>query len=334
MAEIICCNVYEEMKKAIGPIYMWGNGSMAKYVKDELKKNKIDIHSSFVGEVDAFLKDKSEKVNIVFGHGHYEKVKEICNLQGIYKIYLLPTPYPQYRMTKAELQYCDEYVREIKDFLSDEISFTMLQIFLDVHKENSLDLLLHASYLGDLFNFDKLDMDECNCYVDVGCYNGDTIDLLYKYTKPQKVIGIDPEKTFYDICKRKYETDASVVLYNCGVGNKNEKLFLDKTETQSAVLVESENANIDVRRLDELVDEKVDLIKISVPFLFLKILEGSEMLIKKWHPNLIINVGVDGTKIAETIKTIKSMDEKYDVYLRFDFLMSTRLYLYAIYERD
>ncbi len=71
-------------------------------------------------------------------------------------------------------------------------------------------------------------------------------------------------------------------------------------------------------------------IKVSVHFMFEDIVKGSVSYIEKYRPGWIINVGADcENRVFDLILSFKKLAVNYKVNLRFDFMMSTRLWLYV-----
>lgn len=126
--------------------------------------------------------------------------------------------------------------------------------------------------------------------VDVGANIGYYTLLAAKIAK--KVYAFEPDKDSFLILKKNVEENelTNVFLFNQAVGDKNEKvgLIINKENYgDSKVKVGNE---IDCVRLDEVIKEKVDLVKIDVQGYEAKVVEGMKKIIKKDKPIIFIEV--------------------------------------------
>ncbi|EOS79042.1 FkbM family methyltransferase [Dorea sp. 5-2] len=348
--------IYLELRESEYPIYIWGAGSMSVEVENRLKEQQIEVKGFFVNEdkkkshiiqkedriyaLDK-LEDEQSKINVVIGHGHFEKRKILEKYSFINKIYIIPNPYIQY-CSKGMGKYVESHKPDIENImvhLADKQSCDALQAYCKVNETDDIRYLMNKEFCIDgMFGFEGLKLTHSERYLDVGAWEGDTIELFLEKVSEQyrHIAAVEPDPNSFFVLKQKMKGKGDIEFYPYGVGKKEGILYLDRESTQSAYFSEEkdehgEKIEVKVKTLDSLfVNEMFSLIKISIPFLFLDVLQGCEECIKKNKPRLVVNVAADdGVKVFDTINWIFGLKLDYKIALRFDFPMPTRLYLYA-----
>ena len=86
--ENVLDKIYQEIRQSEYPLFIWGAGSMSVEVERCLKEQEISVEGLFINEDIEnvhiiqhelkvyFLRDiekKYSKINVVMGHGHFEK---------------------------------------------------------------------------------------------------------------------------------------------------------------------------------------------------------------------------------------------------------------------
>lgn len=348
--------IYSELRASKLPLFIWGVGSMSKEVENCLRLQGIKIDGFFVdyeiGDVRIckrnekvyYLKEIEEmyeKINVVIGHGHYEKRDSLKTHTFIEKIYIIANPYLQYR-SKGISKYVSEHedeINSIMEYLVDDKSRNALKAYCEVNETDNINCLLDKDFCIDgMFGFEQLCLTDDEDYVDIGAWVGDTIELFLNKTNGQysSIAAIEADPNNFMALKENMKGKKNISFIPYGVGKEEGVLYLDRESTQSSYLADrkedmSNKKQIEVRAIDSIFStKKVSLIKICIPFMFLDVLQGSCECIVRNKPRLIINVAVDnGVKVFDTIKWLHNLGIGYNVALRFDFPMPTRLHIYA-----
>lgn len=355
MNDHVAEKIINELKKSVYPIYIWGAGSMSVEIEKCLQENNIPVSGKFInqnisqahiiGVIDEIytideLKEKHEKINVVMGHGHYEKRNDLKIYSFINEVYIIPNPYAQYCAPGAEfLSENKKKVQLAKECLADDVSICALESYIEFGLTGKIECLLKPDIcIGEMFDFAELCIRDSECFADIGAWEGDTITKFLKKTNAsyKEIYAFEPEPMSFEILSKKYGNRNNIFLYQCGLGIENGFFYMHNENTQSSHIISSneENSNlvrIEVRTLDEVYEDgKIDLIKIFVPFMFLDILKGGERTIRKNRPRFVINVAADDkADIFDTIIWINNLELNYKIALRYDFPMPTRLFLYA-----
>lgn len=357
MKKSVSEQMYEELRKSKYPIYVWGAGMMGIKVKNRLAENGVHVEGFFVdvahynkeavGEKEhIYLLDELEKlcdnIDVVIGHGHYEKRKVVEALPFVHKVYMIAFPYLQYH--SSGIGEWIEKNREVYDGimkrLADDSSRRALHAYCMVNETDDAEYLLQDDIIiKDMFDFEGLRLTEKERYADIGAWIGDTIELFMKKTGGRYgyIYAVEPDPDSLEKLRENVRDYKDISIYSCGLGSKGGGVFLDVDDEvrQSTRLVSKKESDsqipVKIKTLDELFEEdSVSLIKIFVPFLFLDILQGGKECFLRDRPRLLVNIAVEnGTKFFEAIKWLLDLETDYQVALRFDMAMSTRLILYA-----
>ena len=156
--------------------------------------------------------------------------------------------------------------------------------------------------------------------VDVGANIGYYTLLAAKVVK--KVYAIEPDKECFEILKKNVEENGlkNVVLINKAIGNKNEKVRIEKNENNFGDSKIGKNGEeIECVRLDDLIKEKIDLLKIDVQGFEPQVVEGGKKLIEIYSPILFLeyNQYPDNTMIdylRQIYPVIWDIDHWYYIY--------------------
>lgn len=346
-------NIYEELRYSKYPVFIWGAGSMSVEVAKRLDEKgihpagrfidtKID-QSHIISNADQVfsldkLKENYSKINVIMGHGHYEKAFDMKSHSLINEVYIITNPYTQYK--GPSLQYVHENFEKIdyiKKRLIDERSRYVLEKYIAVSTTNDIRHLLESDICVEgMLGLEELNISATETYVDIGAWEGDTIDLFLNRTNNRydHIYGVEPAPCTFARLKNKFIRKPNISLFQCGLGLQEEELYLSTEDSQSTYLSQSEIngcQKVSVTTMDNLFTDKgVSLVKIFVPFMFLDILKGGKNIIKQNRPRLIIFVSSDDKFLLyDTVQWITNLDMNYKLALRFDFPMPTRLILYA-----
>lgn len=180
--------------------------------------------------------------------------------------------------------------------------FEFMKGFTNNHEEQYFDKEL----IGDIKNIN---------FVDGGGYVGDTIaPIIKKFPDFKKIYCIEPSDLHINIAKRDFSHYKNIEFINCGLGNKKQNKDKKDDEIQSHCTHDYQASNINT--LDNLIQEKVDFIKLDIEGAEQDTIEGARETIKKHHPILAICIyhkAEDWYKIPNMVLAIK---KEYKVYIR------------------
>jgi len=158
-------------------------------------------------------------------------------------------------------------------------------------------------------------------FIDVGANLGKyTVLMAKKLGSKGKVIGIEPEEHTVKLLKRNVEINnlKNVFVIEKACSNKNGKstLYLEDTIYSGGLHSLKKYGHhikekiIDVEKLDSVVSKlqfkRVDLIKIDVEGAELGVLQGSQKILKNYHPKIICE-----SQDEESEKEIRKLLKKF-----------------------
>ncbi|MFA7301546.1 MAG: FkbM family methyltransferase [Candidatus Shapirobacteria bacterium] len=136
-------------------------------------------------------------------------------------------------------------------------------------------------------------VNKSSVVIDVGANIGYYTLLLATVCK--KVYAFEPDKTCFEILEKNIRENNlnNVVLFNSAVGDKNEKVGIILDDNNFGNSRVGKGKNVDCIRLDDVIKEKVDLIKIDTQGWEPKVILGAKKIIKKYKPILFLEFNGD-----------------------------------------
>jgi len=137
-------------------------------------------------------------------------------------------------------------------------------------------------------------LKENSTFVDIGANIGYFTNLGASICQKGNVYAFEPIKKIFNQNKKSLLKNnfKNVTILKVGVGNKKEKskIFFEKSLGSSSILLgnkRKEGENIEINKLDNLIKEKIDFIKMDIEgfeyFAFL----GMEQLIDQFSPKIV-----------------------------------------------
>lgn len=174
-------------------------------------------------------------------------------------------------------------------------------------------------------------------FVDAGAYIGDTVEKFMELygQNYSKVFCMEPDKENYQLLCNNVQNNNwdRVFTYNIGLHSKSEKLRFDTISRGGGTsnhVAEDGNVIVDVNRLDAIIEESVDLIKMDIEGSELEALKGSEQIIKKYRPALAICIYHKKEDYFEIPKLIHELCNQYKFYVRQYSFSDAETILYAV----
>ena len=151
-------------------------------------------------------------------------------------------------------------------------------------------------------------------FVDAGGYVGDTLAPIIKHFPDfKKIYCIEPNNLHINIAKRDFARYENIEFINCGLGNK---IQVSNTQEKNQNNCEHDYQAEEINTLDNLINEKVDFIKMDIEGAEQDAIQGAKQTILKYHPILAICIyhkAQDWYKIPKMVLDIK---KEYKVYIR------------------
>ena len=166
--------------------------------------------------------------------------------------------------------------------------------------------------------------------VDIGANVGNHAVFMSRFMAPRRILVLEPNPALldalnYNLCvNRVTEADTSYLGLAIGAGSQNYDLRIDNPNNVGAGhLVKSPSGKIRCERLDAIVKDRVDLIKIDVEGMELEVLEGAALTIARFRPYLFVEVFNAHLEAIEHWRR----EHDYRVVRRFDYINAANFFL-------
>ena len=173
---------------------------------------------------------------------------------------------------------------------------------------------------GEYFGTGIFKMEEDECYVDAGAYNGDSIRAFLEVSKGKfaNIYGFELDsKNYIAMCRNNdIANDERIQLFNMGVSSEEKRVEIVSAGTGSHV-IEGKKQSVRLGKLDTVLGEKrVTLIKMDIEGAEMDGLKGAKGIITNQHPKLAISAYHRLDDMWKIPRYIKELCPDYKIYLR------------------
>lgn len=338
--------VWEKLKNTTKPIVLYGMGNGADKILDWCKKNNVKIQEVFAS--DAFVRGQSYQDFTVLKYSDVAKkyddfliVLAFATESPIVlpQIYELSTKHefvaPHLALfdgdeivTKDWLEKYETRLQTTYDNLADEKSKEVFADLINYKISGNINYLKSAETQrrDDLVELIKLDSTTKSkeVYLDLGAYNGDTIEEFLELTNNNyhKIIALEPDTKNFKKLKKNVETKELIntTLINKGIWDKETTLFFSNSGGRQSTLVAATKIEVPVTTIDiicakEELTEPLTFIKMDVEGAEIEALTGGSTVIAKDKPKLFIAAYHRDNDLFLLPELITKLAD-YDIYLR------------------
>lgn len=268
--------------------------------------------------------EKLESVVVFIMVGKYQAISEMLTKKGIENYYfgdLFLDIYDE-QYSPAWFENNRKAILETVDLFEDEWSKKVYtNVICNRIAPKYADMDFHdMEEQGEYFDTGIFTLEENECMVDAGAYNGDSIQAFLKATKGnfEAIYGFEFDKTNFNemLEKKDIANDERIHLYQMGVSNKPKEMSIVHAGTGSYVTNYGEE-KVELNPLDQILkDKKITFLKMDVEGSEMEGLEGAIQIIKQQHPKLAISVYHKLDDMWKIPQYIKMLNPAYKLYLR------------------
>lgn len=196
-----------------------------------------------------------------------------------------------------------------KDTLKSIISF---RITADYFYMKNFKVSFNEQYFDDLIK--KL---EIKSFADIGGFDGDTT-LIFSNHFPnyRKIYFFEPSIINLKKAKKNLSRLENIEFYNIGLSDKNGKeFFLDNYGSASCINENGKN-EIQLNTFDNLIEERVDFIKMDIEGYELSALKGCQKQISEYKPILALAIYHNAYDFWKIPELVLSYNNDYKLYIR------------------
>lgn len=226
-------------------------------------------------------------------------------------------------------------IKELYTLCEDEDSRKTVEYILRMRKDNTDDnqFVMQENFGIDPDYFEQtfLHFHLEEIYLDIGPQDGGTIDDFIKRVNNQykKIMAWEIGKDSLKILNKKYK-DKRIQI--CPYGAWNESTIMSVGGTNGGRHLQSDDGKdgIMCKRIDDVVDCPVTLIKMDVEGAEMNALLGAREIIKKYKPKLMISLYHKPNDIWELPLFVKELVPEYKIYIRHHRTTPNDTVLYAV----
>lgn len=180
-------------------------------------------------------------------------------------------------------------------------------IFGRYYREPELDFLCHHLEAG-------LDI------VDIGSCAGNDLVFMAQHLQPATIVAFEPNLAAVELLEMNLSLNGldniDCSRLGCALGMQAGRARLITPDLRNlgyTVMQRQADGDIPVRRLDDVLDSKVDFIRLDVPEMALRIMSGAQSIIVRYKPRIMVEIGDD--QLAELTQWLGVHD--YEVQQEF-----------------
>lgn len=350
LEEVLHENVPDISKKNI---WIWGAGDTAQLYQEGFRR--LSSEGFFIH---GYVDNNPSKIGGIFNNKpvispmQLEQLENICvllcsiqaDVQKEVSAQLNELGIEWYLVDEVILKSHRKDVMSCYDLLFDNESkdiFANLIMWRISGKKTNVKAELGNDYLA-LPPFVQSHSDEI--FVDCGAWRGDVIERYIEEKKAifKKIIAFEPDKINFKELEKVTEKlkgkwnlhDENFELCTCGVGEKSEKGYFERYETNNGqgskfnMSVSESEGNCSIVSLDEYLTVPYSFLKADIESFEYKMLLGAEKGIKTNKPLLTICLYHNAVDLYSIPLLIKAMVPEYKMAVRHhtDYLAGTVLY--------
>ncbi len=350
--KIVEQNVWDVLKSTQLPIVIYGMGNGADMVIDKLSQMGVDFADVFAS--DSFVrgqffrgkrvlkysdvKEKYSQFFIVMSFAVHDEqtIKNVVEMSKEYPLVAPDVPVADSEIfTKEFIQFHDEEFNRAYELLADEQSKENFVNILNFKVSGKIEYLFNAQVEKDFVYKNVLKINCNETFVDLGAYDGDTIEefLTACGGSYNKIFAFEADEKNYKKLFKNTEKLERVFTYNLAAWDKKETLLFEKKKGRNSKLSVNGNVSVEANSVDNIVDEKVTLIKMDIEGSEEKALLGAVNTIKNHLPKLYVCSYHRNSDMYLLPLMINSFSEKYKIYFyHHQYIPSWESNFYAVAE--
>jgi len=337
-------------------VYIFGAYKVGASLARECRRKGVEVlgfidndsskHGQFVEDIPVYLQHKDHLVGktVVVASGRY--TNEICNTLDAEDCSIFNMHELQYLLDLGH-QAEGHFRSFLSNLFSEKLKFISAFLALDDEQSRKVyDGLIsmrlsmstrHVDKFKSPFSMEYLDVmfvqpGDLNSYIDVGAYNGDTLDRLESalgYSNKAYLFEVEAQPYFDSMDK--YKNRPEIHVLNFGLSDKlGKRAYSGQYSFDLHGKQQVQTTCIQVLPLDLLDLSEVSLIKIDVEGSEGSVIAGARNTIKKAHPKMAICAYHRASDYWKLISDIKAICPDYKVGMRHysDILDDTTIYFY------
>lgn len=342
--------VIKQMIDSKLPIFIYGFGEVADFVKSKMNESGINVEGYFIDDIFfrnsdsniifpfSYLNDYQEKFNIVIGfiEGYKissNEIRDRINNINLHEIFYLSEIYNMEELTLDFIYENKEAVESVLKEFVDEKSRKSFLAYKMAKTTKDYRYLKNIYCDEHYFPKDFISLDEDECFVDCGAYTGDTIKefITLSNNRFRHIFAIEADSNNMSTLKHNYSDDR-IKFCELAVFDKKTNLLFDSSDNMLSKISEDKGIVVKADKLDNIINinVKCSFIKMDIEGAEIAALKGAKQIIKTHKPKLAISIYHKQNDLLEIYKFLKELVPEYQFYFRVHKPIAIDAVLYAV----
>ncbi len=326
-------DLWDYLKTTKKPIFLYGTGNGADKILDELTRLNIKVEGVFASDgfvrnrmfrgfkVKSYSEVKKENGDLIalvsFGTFLPDVIDNIKKIARETELYAPDVPViPD--GTIFNLEYAKKHKAELElaySYLSDEQSKKVYENTVMFKLTGKIEYLFECETEQKEI-FEILNIKNADNFIDLGAYNGDTVNEFLNYNKTyKKIIAVEPDKKNFRKLTANTENTENITRIQAAVGETDGQAIFKMSGGRNSA-IGSGGISIPQICVDSLSVEGNTYIKFDVEGAEENAIKGARKTIKKYKPSLNIAAYHKNSDIFLIPILVKSLNPDYNVFVR------------------
>lgn len=302
----------KKTKELISELKLFSEKEIYEHIKEKLKMVPVDTQES----ISKFLD------NFSFWGSFHPTENNFSTLERLSKF------------LKENSEKFEKMYQSLEDYRSKKIFYAILNNWYNYDFIN-LEQVMEKCF-SHYFDLDIIPSCQEEVFVDLGAFNGDTVEDFIKIygDNYKKIYAYEMTEQSMRELKERVKNYPRIIYEQKAVSDEvgMGSIKIHEISTSSNQLELEEIGEIEVTSLDDDINEKITMIKMDIEGSELKALKGAENHIIKDKPKLLLSVYHGYEELLTLWEYLEKLDLSYHYYLRYygGPIFPTEIVLFAI----
>ncbi len=333
-------DLWTYLKNTNKPIVLYGMGNGADRIISILQEIGVKVQGVFASDdfvryqqFHGFtvcryleLKERFNEIIVLISFGTQrpevlENIKQIAKEQEVYAPDVPVAGEEIFNSTFLERHYKE--LETVYQLLEDDQSRLVFKNVVESKLTGKIQPLFECES-NPSEAFERLDLSENEVFLDLGAYNGDTVNEFIQYTKGryERIIALEPDVKNYKKLLENTKHLNHIECINACVGEESgERMFAMDGGRKSKAL-DYNGIAIPCKTIDEISNgERISYIKLDVEGMETAALQGGEETIRRWKPKMLVSAYHRSEDLFHLPLLVREIAPDVKIYLRhFSYL--------------
>lgn len=302
----------KKTKELISELKLFSEKEIYEHIREKLKMVPVDTQES----VSKFLD------NFSFWGSFHPTENDFSTLERLSKF------------LKENSEKFEKMYQSLEDYRSKKIFYAILNNWYNYDFIN-LEQVMEKCF-SHYFDLDIIPSCQEEVFVDLGAFNGDTVEDFIKIygDNYKKIYAYEMTEQSMRELKERVKNYPRIIYEQKAVSDEvgMGSIIIHEISTSSNQLELEEIGEIEVTSLDNDINEKITMIKMDIEGSELKALKGAENHIIKDKPKLLLSVYHGYEELLTLWEYLEKLNLSYHYYLRYygGPIFPTEIVLFAI----